>query len=167
MLGLACMLLASVIGRSRAFASLGKLSRRASPLVTAFSLSSNRLSQSRPANLASLYMSSLSTQGTVLSPKPEPVEYFRKDYVPPSYVIPEIFLAFKLDPSVTHVVATSQVQRKVSTVEDLILDGEDLKLLGVKINGVPVTDYELSPGKLRIKKEVIPNGDFSLEVHIL
>lgn len=161
------MLVASLLGRSRAFASIGKFSRRVSPLVAAFSLraDSRGLSRRQPStlHLLSLSMSALASDASVKS-KAEPVEYFRKDYAPPSYLIPEVYMAFKLNPTSTHVVTTSKIHRTSPTVEDLILDGEELKLLGVKINGEQVTAYDLSPGKLRIKKEVIPSEDFSLEV---
>ena len=170
MLGLTCMLVASILGRSRAFASLGKLSRRVSPLVTAFSLQAGPRGIARRRStylpLLALSMSALASEASVMS-KAEPVEYFRKDYVPPSYLIPEVYMTFKLSPTSTHVVTNSKIHRTTTTVEDLILDGEELKLLSVKINGEPVTAYELSPGKLRIKKEVIPSEDFSLEVQTL
>ena len=165
MLGLACMLVASILARSRAFASLGKLSRRTSPLVSAFSLraDSRELARRKPFTLSALFMSALASDAAVKT-KAEPVEYFRKDYVAPNYLIPEVFMEFKLNPTSTHVVTTSKIHRTTPSVEDLILDGEELKLLGVKVNGEPVTAYELSPGKLRIKKEVMPSEDFSLEV---
>lgn len=89
------------------------------------------------------------------------VEHFRLDYKPSDFFIPEIFLSFNLDASETTVTASSQISRSVSPASkgaDLVLDGEDLDLISVKIAGNALAEsaYSYTDGKLRIKGSVLP-----------
>ena len=78
---------------------------------------------------------------TSSSPINTPVEYFRLDYKPLPYKVPEIFLDFKLGLSESIVTTKSKIQRVSSEVEDLFLNGEDtLELLDIKIGDKKVLD---------------------------
>jgi aminopeptidase N len=72
----------------------------------------------------------------------------RQDYQPFPFQIPEVRLDFDLDAQITWVRSTLTVQRRkdVAHTPDLILDGEDLTLISVHLNGMALTevDYQLS-----------------------
>ncbi|MGE0312670.1 MAG: aminopeptidase N [Lautropia sp.] len=72
----------------------------------------------------------------------------RGDYRAPDYLVPEIHLRFELDPARTLVTARSRVERAPHAAADaaLTLDGEDLDLLSIRIDGV-----EPAPGSWRIE----------------
>src|SRR5687767_4818313 len=65
----------------------------------------------------------------------EPRATYLKDHRPPSYRIPEIALDFNLDGSATRVTATMQVERIAAGPEPLLLDGQRLKLISIKLDG--------------------------------
>jgi len=69
----------------------------------------------------------------------KPVTVYRKDYQPYPYAIPEVALAFDLDPATTRVHSTLTVERKSDSLADapLILDGIELELESVCVNGKP------------------------------
>lgn len=75
-----------------------------------------------------------------------PQAKYRKDYTQPSHTISQIELTFDLYDTETTVTAVSQIkQMKDSTT--LVLDGEDLKLQALKVNGVDWSEYtELEAG---------------------
>ena len=83
-----------------------------------------------------------------------PVTVYRKDYQPYPYDIPEVALAFDLAPDATEVRCTMQVQRKAGASADaaLILDGEDLELVSVGVDGtaLPADSYRLSEHSLAL-----------------
>src|SRR5579871_1189882 len=92
----------------------------------------------------------------------EPRAVHLKDYRAPDYRISEIRLDFALDPEATRVIATSQVQR-TGRAGPLVLDGEDLKLLSVKVDGrtLASAEYATDEGALTIHK--VPQR-FALEI---
>ena len=59
----------------------------------------------------------------------------REDYRPPDWLLPEIALDFDLDAEITRVRATLKVERNGEHDRPLRLDGNDLKLLSVKVDG--------------------------------
>lgn len=69
-----------------------------------------------------------------------PVTVYRKDYQPYPYDIPHVALAFDLAPEATEVRCVMQVQRKADASADaaLVLDGEDLELVSVAVDGQPL-----------------------------
>jgi aminopeptidase N len=83
-----------------------------------------------------------------------PITVYRKDYQPYPYDIPEVALAFDLAPDATEVRCTMRVQRKPGASADaaLILDGEDLELVSVGVNGAALAadSYHLSEQNLAI-----------------
>ena len=75
----------------------------------------------------------------------------RADYLPPAWQIDTIALEFDLSPERTLVTATSVVSRRgAGSAGPLTLDGEDLELLGVEIDGKPLAAdaYAVHPDRL-------------------
>jgi aminopeptidase N len=68
-------------------------------------------------------------------PSPQHVATRREDYRPPDWLVPEIRLEFDLDAERTHVRATLSVQRNGDHDRPLVLDGSELKLLSVRVDG--------------------------------
>jgi len=101
--------------------------------------------------------------GAALPPK----EFWRKDYKPSDFLIPEMYLSFQLSAAETLVTTTSQVVPRGQQV-DLVLDGEDsISLQTVKINGKELfagEDYQVnSDGKLCIHSVKVPREPFTLD----
>jgi len=65
---------------------------------------------------------------------PQPVRL--AEYRPPAYLIDEVFLDFALEPSATRVKAKLTVRRNGDHAGPLVLDGDGLKTLWVKVDGV-------------------------------
>jgi len=59
----------------------------------------------------------------------------REDYRPPDWLVPEISLDFDLDAERTRVRATLNIERNGEHERPLRLDGDELKLLSVKVDG--------------------------------
>ena len=71
------------------------------------------------------------------SPAPlAPPRKHLKDYAPPGWLVPDMALRFELDPDRTLVHARLNVQRNGRHPAPLKLDGEDLELLSLKVDGV-------------------------------
>lgn len=68
-----------------------------------------------------------------------PVVNYLKDYQVPSFEVQKIDLEFDLKPSATTVINRMQLTRLHSS-NTLCLDGENLLLLGVKLNGMDITE---------------------------
>jgi aminopeptidase N len=74
----------------------------------------------------------------------------RSDYRAPAYLVERVVLEFDLDPTRTLVTATLRVRRNPDGAGGpLVLDGDDLELLAVEINGGGAA-YEHADGVLRI-----------------
>jgi aminopeptidase N len=75
----------------------------------------------------------------------QPVIVRRSDYTPAAYRVEHIALRFELDPQRTRVTARMAVHRNEGVPADtaMWLDGEDLELLSVAIDGVPVPPERL------------------------
>ena len=78
----------------------------------------------------------------------QPQIKYRHDYRAPDYTITDIDLTFELDASTTRVTAISQVKRLGDNQADLRLDGEDLTLIALEVDGQPWTDYRQQNGGL-------------------
>lgn len=90
----------------------------------------------------------------------QPQVKFRSDYQSPEFTISDIDLVFDLDDTKTFISATSKVQQlKQST--DLLLEGEEMTLVSLKINNVDHIDYTLSNTQLIIHNV---SGDFTLTI---
>jgi aminopeptidase N len=76
----------------------------------------------------------------------------RTEYRPPPFLFDRVTLEFDLDPAATHVTATLAVRRNPSVVNGgpLCLDGDDLELVSVELDGraLPGAAYEVSAARL-------------------
>lgn len=90
----------------------------------------------------------------------QPQAKFRSDYQSPEFTISDIDLVFDLDDTNTLVSATSKVQQlKQST--DLLLEGEGMKLVSLKIDDVEYSDFTQIDTQLTIHNV---SGDFTLTI---
>ncbi len=77
---------------------------------------------------------------------PSPPAKYLKDYRTPAYLIEQVDLDFYLNSTATQVVAAVQMRLnpdRNEATEPLVLDGENLQLLDIKLNGIPLSaeDY--------------------------
>ncbi|WP_375058452.1 aminopeptidase N [Zobellella sp. DQSA1] len=72
----------------------------------------------------------------------KPQVQYREDYQPPHYWIDTLDLDVQLHDSATEVVAISRIRRNGEHSEPLELDGEQLELLQVAINGVETSQFQ-------------------------
>src|SRR4051794_10968166 len=70
-------------------------------------------------------------------PSPTHVAIRREEYRPPDWLVPEIKLEFDLGLETTRVRATLGVRRNGSHDRPLRLDGDDLELVSVRVDGEP------------------------------
>jgi aminopeptidase N len=105
---------------------------------------------------------------------PQPIHL--ADYRPPAFLIDEIDLDFRLEPTATRVTATLKVRRNPGQAGPLVLDGVRLKLVSIALDGRPLTpaDYELTDEHLTLENppeaftlqtevEIDPEGNTALE----
>ena len=83
------------------------------------------------------------------------------DYQPPSHLIDTVHLDFDLQPSATRVRATLAMRRNGES-DQLVLDGEGLKTLSVKVDGQPFA-YDAGPENLTLTG--LP-GTFTLDTEV-
>ena len=100
-----------------------------------------------------------------------PVEIFRSDCKPSDFYVSDTYMSFQLDTHESIVTTTSQMTRSISPASkgaDLILDGEDLDLIDVKIAGVLIAPeiYKYEDGKLRIPSTALPSDIFELQTSV-
>ena len=88
------------------------------------------------------------------------------DYRPADFAINSVELDFKLHPTHTRVVARLTLRRNPPGDHGapLVLDGDDLALLGVKLDGATLVpgDFEATPDRLTLAK--VPDAPFTLEI---
>ncbi|MCE0492558.1 aminopeptidase N [Vibrio salinus] len=80
-----------------------------------------------------------------------PQAKYRKDYQRPTHTITDINLTFHLDASVTQVTAVSSVKQQGDD-NTLVLDGDNLVLKSVTVNGAEWEHYQESEGHLILTK---------------
>lgn len=109
----------------------------------------------------------MASSATSASAAPQaPVEYFRKDYQPSPFVIPQMHLSFQLAADETLVTTTSTIAANPNigpnpNLPPLTLDGEDsIELLSVSIDGTPLapSQYSVVDSKLVIAPQHLPEG---------
>ena len=104
----------------------------------------------------------------------QPQAKYRHDYRAPDYLISDIDLTFDLDAVKTVVTAESSVSRHGATAEPLRLNGEDLTLVSLHVDGQPWSDYQIAENALvinnlpdrftlRIINEISPATNTALE----
>lgn len=81
----------------------------------------------------------------------QPQAKYRHDYRAPDYTITDIDLTFDLDATKTLVTAISQITRQGAAGAPLRLDGEDLTLVSIDVNGAAWEDYRQEEGALIIE----------------
>ena len=95
---------------------------------------------------------------------PRPIQL--KDYAPPVFLVDDVKLDIELDPLATRVRATMTMRRNPaaqSASASLVLDGQKLKLLDVKLNGetLSANAYQADAESLRVHD--LPDGTFTFE----
>lgn len=92
-----------------------------------------------------------------------PAVTYLKDYRKPDYSIPDIFLEFHLAEEQTRVKTVLNIKRNAAAETPLVLNGERLKLLGVKLDGreLKADEYQLTETQLTVPS--VPSA-FKLEV---
>ncbi|WP_295748310.1 aminopeptidase N [Undibacterium sp.] len=78
---------------------------------------------------------------------------FRKDYIAPGFWVDTVEMGFDLDPIATHVATRMSMRRNHDSSEkNLVLFGETIKLLQLRMNGVNLkkSAYTITDGKLTI-----------------
>lgn len=79
---------------------------------------------------------------------------FRKDYLPPNYLVQTVEMGFDLDPAATRVATRITMTRNPNGAASTVtLYGEELQLVQLRLNGRSLTgrDYQLKEGVLSIK----------------
>ncbi|KDO76255.1 hypothetical protein CISIN_1g0366031mg, partial [Citrus sinensis] len=95
----------------------------------------------------------------------QPKEIFLKDYKMPNYYFDTVDLKFSLGEEKTIVSSKITVFPRVEgSSSPLVLDGQDLKLVSIKVNGIELKegDYHLDSRHLTLQSP--PNGAFTLEI---
>lgn len=90
-----------------------------------------------------------------------PKTIYLKDYTPYPFKIESLNLNFDIQDGHTIVTATSKFERIGSGSDDVLLDGEGMELLGLKIDSVDVGDYTLTDSTLSIPATL---SAFTLEI---
>ncbi|PQK92792.1 aminopeptidase N [Pantoea ananatis] len=104
----------------------------------------------------------------------QPQIKYRHDYRAPDYTITDIDLTFELDESTTRVTAVSQVKRQGDSQAELRLDGEDLTLISLEVDGHAWTAWREEAGclvlsqlpssfTLKIVNDIHPDRNSALE----
>ena len=91
-----------------------------------------------------------------------------KDYRPPDWLVDIVALDFSLHPSETRVRAKLTLRpNPEATAAPLVLDGDGLNLVSLKLNGTPLPaeNYVATPYSLTVAQP--PNGPFTLEIETL
>jgi aminopeptidase N len=86
---------------------------------------------------------------------------YLKDYKPYPFTIESMHLDFDLRDGHTIVTATAQYTRTSAAAKDVFLNGEDLEVLSVKIDGQATDDYTTTDAAMRIPT---PSDSFQLEI---
>lgn len=87
------------------------------------------------------------------------------DYSPYPWTLERVALTVRLHPTATRIAARLRFAPTAAGAVPLVLDGEDLALKAVAIDGrkLRAQDYRLTPGALTIHPAALPEGAFTLE----
>lgn len=89
-----------------------------------------------------------------------PTTVFRNAYLAPDYLVESLHLDFQIHDGATTVVNTAKYKRQNDDASILVLDGEHMELLGVKLNGSS-THFETTESTLTLSD--LP-AEFTLEI---
>lgn len=92
---------------------------------------------------------------------------FRKDYQAPDFTVTDIFLDFQIDETSTLVTNTLQIKKLNQNAKNLILDGTNLTLKTVLINGEIFTDFNQNEHSLNINLANYTNDNLELTITTL
>jgi aminopeptidase N len=84
-----------------------------------------------------------------------PQTIYRRDYTPPSYIVETVELGFDLDPARTIVANRIALRHNPdSNSRDIVLHGEDIELVAIRLNGTALNpnEYIVGTTTLTIKK---------------
>jgi aminopeptidase N len=84
-----------------------------------------------------------------MSKSDTPIIFKRENYEPPAYAVDQIDLDIDLHPSKT--IVKSSINLRAITDKPLVLKGEGLELISLKVDGNVFTDYELSSEQLVLR----------------
>ena len=94
-------------------------------------------------------------------PGAAPRAIYLKDYSPPAFLVDEVYLRFELDPETTRVFSRLLVRRNPQnelTDTPLTLQGQDLELVEVKLDGVPLGSEHYSLGAESLALNEVPDN---------
>ncbi|MBH3119968.1 aminopeptidase N [Serratia ureilytica] len=91
----------------------------------------------------------------------QPQAKYRHDYRAPDYTTTDIDLDFSLDAETTRVTAVSKIKRQGAADAPLVLDGEDLTLVSIQVDGQPWSAYRQQDNQLIV--EALP-AQFTLTI---
>ena len=91
---------------------------------------------------------------------------YRKDYQAPQFAVPTTELTFVLADRGTLVTHRMNIEPLASAPVALVLDGEQLELESLTLNGKELTgaEYEVAAGQLTIAAASLPSEPFNLEI---
>ncbi len=99
---------------------------------------------------------------------PQPIHL--ADYCPPSHLVEDVRLTFRLAPGPVRVLSTIRFRANPDGLENgnLRLDGEGLRLISAAIDGQPLTalDYLLTTEGLTVPAERLPGKSFTWEAEV-
>lgn len=87
----------------------------------------------------------------------------REDYSPPEFLLPEAELDLDLDAEVTRVTSRMRFERRNVDAKSLVLAGDELELVLVKLDGILLAKNEYEAEKDRLEVFDVPDA-FELEV---
>ncbi|MEL5249347.1 aminopeptidase N [Serratia ureilytica] len=82
----------------------------------------------------------------------QPQAKYRHDYRAPDYTTTDIDLDFSLDAETTRVTAVSKIKRQGAAGAPLVLDGEDLTLVSIQVDGQPWSAYRQQDNQLIVEE---------------
>jgi len=98
-----------------------------------------------------------------LQPATAPTTIFLKDYQKPDFLIPITNLDFQLGETHTRVTAVLQLHRNGKHTRSLVLDGEKMELISLKIDGKKLEDSEYQVADESLTIGSVPDS-FELEI---
>ncbi|XP_057775981.1 puromycin-sensitive aminopeptidase-like isoform X2 [Salvia miltiorrhiza] len=94
-----------------------------------------------------------------------PKEIFLKDYKQPDYFFEKVDLKFQLGEETTFVSSKIVVSRRVEGCSSpLVLDGVDLKLVSLKVNGEELKEVDFLVDSRHLTLSSPPSGKFTVEI---
>ncbi len=98
-----------------------------------------------------------------------PKAVYLKDYAVPAFLIDAVELEFDLEPENTRVTSTMQVRRNPAAGSDsrwLVLNGEQLRLVSIELDGRPVSTERYSVDQSSLRIDSLPDS-FTLRTEVL